>query len=63
MIGEPLFISFINLEMKKKVNSYCPLTVLFFHQEWENKRKNHLDTSAEESVRSLILRIASAAAS
>ena len=55
MIGEPLFISFINLEMKK-VNSSPG-------NGEKKKLKNHLDTSAEESVRSLILRIASAAAS
>ena len=53
MIGEPFFISFINLEMKKLTHT---------PQEKERK-KIHLDTSAEESVRSLILRIASAAAS
>lgn len=63
MIGEPLFISFINLEMKKKLTRTARLRFYFSTKKWENKRKNHLDTSAEESVRSLILRIASAAAS
>jgi hypothetical protein len=61
MIGEPLFISFINLEMKKL--THTRRLPIFFTKRKGKKERNHLDTSAEESVRSLILRIAFAAAS
>ena len=54
MIGGPLFISFINLEMQVGYILVPKIT---------RGKENHLDTSAEESVRSLIVRIASAAAS
>ena len=46
MIGEPLFISFINLEMKK-VNSYCPLAKIFY-QEKENKSPGHISGGVSE---------------
>jgi len=54
MIGGPLFISLINLEMKLSRTPAEKITP---------RKGNHLDTSAEESVRSLTIRIASAAAS